>query len=81
MKTFALVLLALVMVPSLADAKRGDDPIPTSDIARPIGATDGFISPNPRFAMAAANTTTTRNVMSGRLFQVRVPSLPITTSE
>ena len=57
MKTFALVLLALVMVPSLADAKRGDDPIPTSDIARPIGATDGFISPNPRFAMAAANTT------------------------
>ena len=57
MKRWVSVILFLALAPNLATARRGEKPMPTIDIRNPIGPTDGTLSPEARFALAAANTT------------------------
>ena len=51
------ILLAGTLVATAVHAKRGDEPLRTVEVARPVGPTDGSLVPDPRFALAAANTT------------------------
>jgi len=56
-RVVALTLAVLLLAPSVSGAKRGEESVPTSELARPVGPTDGSLSFDPRFAIAAANTT------------------------
>lgn len=51
------ILLASGLSATSVDAKRADEPIPTSEPARAVDPRDGSLVHDPRFALAAANTT------------------------
>jgi FlgD Ig-like domain len=54
----ATLTIALVVgLVSSAEARKSEEPIRATASSRNIGPTDGSLSPDPRFAIAAANTT------------------------
>ena len=52
-----LVAFAVVLIATGVDARKPPEPNITADGATPSGPFDGSLSPNPRFAIAALNTT------------------------